>query len=83
MLKHYEEDVLPLLLRPLRGREEGDGIVKVDNLVLFKRKAQDNFLPGWSLGRIVRTIAGKDGQVRAVILRYTNVDHKSASLPAG
>ena len=77
MLKHYEQDILPLLLRPLRAREEEGGEIKIDNLVLFKRKAQDNFLPGWSLGRVVKTIVGKDGQTRAVILRYTNVDQNS------
>ena len=81
ILRHYEEDVLPLLLRPLKPKKADGGEVKTNNLVLFKRRAQDNFIPGWSLGIIKKVIVGKDGFSRAVILRYSNVDQRENSNP--
>ena len=78
MLKIYEEVVLPMMLPSLRERKEGQKIGP-GTLILFKKKALATFVPGWALGLVERNVTGSDGEVRSIVVKYTNVSNKKGT----
>ena len=46
--------------------------INTDHIVLFKKRPNNNFLPGWSLGRVREATVSKDGVTRSVVIEYVN-----------
>jgi hypothetical protein len=46
--------------------------IDIDHIVIFKKRPNANFLPGWSLGRIIGTKPSNDGVTRTVTVEYVN-----------
>ena len=50
---------------------------------MFKKRAAAIFIPGWSLGLIDKTILGRDGAIREVIVKYCTIRKGEAQSNAG
>ena len=71
MITTYIENIVPAISAKHHNYNEvNDPNLKINDLVLFKKRPGNNLLPGWSLGRITETKVSKDGVVRSVQLIY-------------
>ena len=71
MLNLYSTVVLPSILPPTRwaGHKEVEKL-QVGDTVLFARKGEESFLPGWSLGVVKEVEESSDLEVRIMIIKY-------------
>ena len=71
MITTYIENIVPAISAKHHNYNEvNDPNLKINDLVLFKKRPGNNLLPGWSLGRITETKVSKDGVVRSAQLIY-------------
>ena len=71
MITTYIENIVPAISAKHHNYNEvNDPNLKINDLVLFKKRPGNSLLPGWSLGRVTETKVSKDGVVRAVQLIY-------------
>ena len=74
MIDTYADAVIPYLIKKHHKFSEDvmpDQIDK-DQIVVFKKRPNSNFLPGWSLGRVIKTKPSNDGVIRTVVIEYIN-----------
>ena len=74
LIDTYADSVIPYLLKKHHKFDESivEDQIGIDDIVMFKKRPNSNFLPGWSLGRVVKIRPSKDGVVRVVVIEYVN-----------
>ena len=74
MIDTYADAIIPYLMKKQHKFSEDimQEQIGIDHIVVFKKRPNSNFLPGWSLGRIVKTKPSNDGVIRTVVIEYVN-----------
>ena len=74
MVDKYANAIIPYLMMKNHKFDEELSAEQVDtgNIVVFKKRPNSNFLPGWSLGRVVKTKPSNDGVIRTIVIEYVN-----------
>ena len=74
MIDRYADAIIPYLMMKSHKFDEEISAeqIDVDHIVVFKKRPNSNFLPGWSLGRVVKTKPSNDGIIRTIVIEYVN-----------
>ena len=77
LITFYSEVVIPtVLLPPTRGDRRRLENLQDGDLILFKKRAANTFLPGYSLGRVDAIHLSNTGRPVSITVRYVNVKRK-------
>ena len=65
-----QTSVIPELLEVHKGLHEKGDPLREEDIVMFRKQANNNFLKEWSLGKVKEVKISSDGQGRVVLLEY-------------
>lgn len=74
LIDTYADSIIPYLMRKQHKFDEDmtEEQIGIDDVVVFKKRPNSNFLPGWSLGKVVKIRPSNDGVIRNVVIEYVN-----------
>ena len=70
IVRIYEKVVIPMLVKQQKWHYTKEDDLQEGDVVMFQKKTQNNFSPGYSIARIVKLIPSLDKKPRSIEIEY-------------